>query len=219
MSIADVARCGARTRNGAGPCRQPGMAPSGRCRLHGGKSPRGLASPLTKTGRYSRDLPTRVAARYESALADPELLSVRDDIALLQGSIQQVMAEIREAEARPDFDAILGMVERISDGWRGWDWTRMSSELEALKDAITGQRQARAAMREVRELIREKAILVAQENRILVDREQMITVEQFLMAMRAMGAAVRRLVDDPEKLRLIEAEFRRLADRPDRGRA
>src|SRR3954470_5731126 len=94
MSIADVARCGARTRKGAGPCRQPGMAPSGRCRMHGGKTPRGLASPLTKSGRYSRDLPTRVAARYENALADPELLSVRDDIALLQGAITDVMAEI-----------------------------------------------------------------------------------------------------------------------------
>jgi hypothetical protein len=187
--------------------------------MHGGKSPRGLASPLTKTGRYSRDLPTRVAARYEAALADPELLSVRDDIALLQGSIQQVMADLQEAEARPDFDAILETVERISDGWRSWDWTRMSSELEALKDAISGQKQARAAMREIRELIREKATLVQQENRLLADREQMVTVEQYLMGMRALGSAVRRLVDDPEKLRLIEAEFRRLADRPEPGRA
>ena len=89
------------------------------------------------------------------------------------------MAEIREAEARPDLDAILGMVERISSDWQGWDWTRMSSELEALKGAITGQQQARSAMREVRELIKEKATLVAQENRLLADREQMITVEQY----------------------------------------
>src|SRR6185436_8277650 len=110
MSITDVPSCGARRRDG-GRCRQPGMAPSGRCRLHGGRTPRGLADANTRTGRYSRDLPTRVAARYESALADPELLSVRDDIALLQGSIQQVMAEVQAAEARPDFDAILESVE------------------------------------------------------------------------------------------------------------
>jgi hypothetical protein len=187
--------------------------------MHGGRTPRGLASPLTRSGRYSRDLPTRVLTRYESALADPELLSVRDDIALLQGSIQGVMAEIREAEARPDLDAILGMVERISSDWQGWDWTRMNQELEALKGAITGQQQARSAMREVRELIKEKATLIAAENRLLADRQAFISVEQFLLAMRALGAAVRRLVDDPDTLRAIDAEFRRLADRPNPGRA
>jgi len=184
--------------------------------MHGGRSPRGLASPLTKTGRYSRDLPTRVAARYETALADPELLSVRDDIALLQGAITDIMAEIRYAEARPDLDAILGSVERISTEWQGWDWTRMQAELDQLKEAIVGRRSQRTAMREVRELIKEKAALVSQENRLLADRQQLISVEQFLLGMRALGAAVRRLVDDPATLRSIDAEFRRLASVPDR---
>src|SRR4051794_12837534 len=101
------------------------MQPSGRCRLHGGLTPRGLANVNTRTGRYSRDLPTRVLARYESALADPELLSVRDDVALLQGAITDVMAEVKEAETSPDLDAILGSVEKISAEWKGWDWTRM----------------------------------------------------------------------------------------------
>jgi hypothetical protein len=144
---------------------------------------------------------------------------MRDDIALLQGSIQEAMARLQEAEAGPDLDAILGMVERISADREGWDWTRMARELEALKDAIAGQRQARAAMAEIRALVKEKASLVAQENRLLLDRQQMVTVEQFMLSMRALGAAVRRLVDDPEKLRAIEAEFRRLADRPGPGRA
>ena len=133
MAFCDVASCGARRRDG-GRCRQPRMLPSGRCRMHRGRSPRGVLSPLTRTGRYSRDLPTRVLTRYGSALADPELLSVRDDIALLQGSIQGVMAEIREAEDRPDLDAILGMVERISSDWQSWDYTRMDKELASLRE-------------------------------------------------------------------------------------
>jgi hypothetical protein len=89
--------------------------------MHGGRSPRGLASLLTKTGRYSRDLPTRVAARYEAALADPQLLSVRDDIALLQAAITDVMAEIQQAETSLDFEAILGSVEAMASNWKTWD--------------------------------------------------------------------------------------------------
>jgi len=199
------------------------MQPSGRCRLHGGKSCRGFANPNTRTGRYSRDLPTRVAARYESALADPQLLSVRDDIALLQGAIADIMAEMKEAESAPDLDQILGSVERITAEWRSWEWTRMSAELDALKAAIVGKRSQRTALREIRELIREKASLVQQQHRMMADREQLITVEQYLLGMRALGSAVRRLVDDPVKLRAIDGEFRRLASVPnrdeDRGRA
>jgi hypothetical protein len=176
-----------------------------------------LASPLTKTGRYSRDLPTRVAARYESALADPTLLSLRDDVAVLQAAITDIMGEIKVAESRPDFDAILESVEEIAGNWRTWEWTQMDAELEKLRTLVVNKQSQRAAMREIRELIKEKASLVHQENRMLADREQMITVEQFLMAMRAMGSAVRRIVDDPRVLRSIDVEFRRLASVPDRG--
>jgi hypothetical protein len=53
----------------------------------------------------------RVAARYEAALADPELLSIRDGVALLQGAIGEIKADLKDAESRPDLDAILGSVE------------------------------------------------------------------------------------------------------------
>jgi len=197
-------------------CRDTAVMENGRCRRHGGATPRGLASSSLKTGRYSMDLPTRVAARYERAMADPELLSVRDDIALLQGAITDVLAEVKEAEASPDLDSILGSVEKICREWQGWEWTKMQGELDALKELISGKRSQKSAMRDVRELIKEKSQLVAQENRLLADRQQMITVEQFMLGMRALGAAVRRLVDDPQTLRAIDVEFRRLASVPDR---
>jgi len=158
-----------------------------------------------------------VLLRYESALADPQLLSVRDDIALLQGAITDVMAELKEAEVQPDLDAILGSVERISRDWQSWDWTKMTSELDGLRELVVGRKSQRTALAEIRSLIREKAQLVQQENRLLADREQMITTEQFMLAMRALGSAVRRLVDDPQTLRSIDGEFRRLAPVPERG--
>lgn len=207
--------CGAKLKSGPGRCQSPIVsATNGRCRIHGGTVPRGISNPRVKSGRYSVDLPTRVAARYESALSDPNLLSVRDDIALLQAAIADVMGEIKIAESRPDFDAILETVEEIAGSWQGWDWTKMNAELDKLRGLIVNKQSQRNAMREIRELIKEKADLISRENRMLVDREQMITVEQFLMAMRAMGAAVRRQVDDPRVLRSIDTEFRRLATVP-----
>jgi hypothetical protein len=94
----------------------------------------------------------------------------------------------------------------------------MDTELQKLRGLIAGRVSQRQAMREVRELISEKSRLVAQENKLLADKEQLLTVEQFMLAMRAMGAAVRRLVDDPQTLRAIDVEFRRIASVPDRDK-
>ncbi len=48
-------RCGAKTRKGT-PCQRPPMAGMTRCRLHGGATPIGMASPHYKHGRRSRFL-------------------------------------------------------------------------------------------------------------------------------------------------------------------
>ena len=46
-------QCGARTRDGD-PCKNWGIPPSGRCRMHGGRSPLWFGSPRYVHGRYSR---------------------------------------------------------------------------------------------------------------------------------------------------------------------
>ncbi len=56
------ATCNAKTRAG-GLCKNAPMA-NGRCRMHGGKSLCGIASPRFKHGRYSKYLVARLAGRY-----------------------------------------------------------------------------------------------------------------------------------------------------------
>src|SRR5438067_9697369 len=102
MALRDVDKCGARRRDG-GDCCQPAMK-NGRCRMHGGKTPRGLASPKTRSGRYSKDLPTRILARYQEAMQDPELLSVKHDVALLHSLIHDRLATWAADAAGPDWD-------------------------------------------------------------------------------------------------------------------
>lgn len=58
-------RCNAKTRAGT-PCRKWGILPSGRCRNHGGKSFRGIASPRYTYGHRSKDLLARLAGEYRA---------------------------------------------------------------------------------------------------------------------------------------------------------
>lgn len=64
--------CGARTRQpGNPPCRNFGMRPSGRCRLHGGRSLRGMVSRSLVHGWYSQD-PFFLFQRLSGRLIPPE---------------------------------------------------------------------------------------------------------------------------------------------------
>lgn len=80
--------------------------PNGRCRLHGGRTPAGVASPHFKTGRYSKVLPARLLERYQTALADPDLLAMHDEIALLDAQLQEIVA------GDPDWETVVLLVEQ-----------------------------------------------------------------------------------------------------------
>lgn len=101
-------------------------------------TPRGIASPHMKTGRYSKSLPTRLLADYESALADPDLIAVREELALLVAREGELVAEIRDRPPGADttdlWDALLVVIDRrrqLSDTER--------RRLEAGHRAITAE--------------------------------------------------------------------------------
>src|SRR4051794_8571971 len=98
----DVVRCGAKSRrNGGAPCRAPAMQ-NGRCRMHGGATPRGVASPHWRGKGKSLDMPTRLTERFQEAMEDPELLELRSSVALLEARIGEVLASLPDEPS--DFD-------------------------------------------------------------------------------------------------------------------
>lgn len=150
--------------------------------MHGGSQPRGLARHNTTHGRYSKHLPTRLGERYEAALKDPDLLALKDEIALTDADIARYLSEIEDDEP-DDMDA----EER--DAWR------------------RKQNRARA---NVHALIENRRRLVETERKRLVDLQQMMTAEQAMTLLAAVEAVVRKHVDDRDTLANIAADIARL---------
>ena len=80
--------CGAKTRSG-GQCKNLAMHPAGRCRMHGGKSLRGLASPRYKHGKYSKDTLAQLT-RAAAAVLDEGAIEPRSPLAELLGDLLDV---------------------------------------------------------------------------------------------------------------------------------
>lgn len=112
-------RCGAQTRKGT-PCKNGPMV-NGRCRMHGGKSLRGIESPFYETGRYSPYAPESIQQKVEK-LDDYNLLELADELQMQRGLIAEYLTRYRDGFPMQEqnigtiiswFNSIGIMVERI----------------------------------------------------------------------------------------------------------
>ena len=88
--------CGARTRRGE-PCRSPAMH-NGRCRMHGGSTPNGLALPQTTHGRHSKYMPPLMREINEQRLIDADVRKLDQEIVYLDGRISELARNSRPAK-------------------------------------------------------------------------------------------------------------------------
>lgn len=154
MSQTPMRRCGANKRGG-GICQSTFVYENGRCKLHGGGAPTGVEAYAYKGRGYTRDMPTRLAERFQASMDDPDLISVRSEIALIdarlgellgrldsKASIEaikrlgQVVAELRFVIDRPDLD---DREEKLTSG------------VDVLEEVITAVHEDNASWREILE--------------------------------------------------------------------
>ena len=89
--------CGAKTRGG-GTCKRKGTGTGGRCRLHGGASLVGSALPQWKHGRWSKYLPESLATKFQEGLNDPELMQLRQDVALVDALLTDFADRVKKGK-------------------------------------------------------------------------------------------------------------------------
>jgi len=204
--------CGAKTRQG-GPCQVAPM-PNGRCYRHGGATPSGLASPHFRHGRFSRDVPTRLMSRYEQALADPELLSVRSDVAVLQALINEKLAKLEGPESEPAWERLQNQMVTFASAWKSDKTTPSENDaaivamLKTLQEGVGEM----AVLNEIRSLMQQRAKLAHQEHDRLVDLQQYMTVERVMLIAAALADIVKRHVPSQDTLRAIHADFVRVLE-------
>jgi hypothetical protein len=66
-----------------------------RCQLHGGKTPVGVASANWRHGLRSAYMPTALENDYHEALHDPQLTNIREDLALVELQVKQILLGYR----------------------------------------------------------------------------------------------------------------------------
>jgi len=201
-------RCTAKSKRSGERCKSYAVAGGTKCRIHGGASLAGVASATFKTGRYSKHIPTRLAARYGEALADPKLLELRDEIALV-GTRQSELLERLDAGLSLQHwkDAQTAHSEMLA-AIRAKDSVTMQTALVALGDALNVGMGDYAVWQEIIEMTEQRRRLVDSEHKRLVAMQQMITAEQAMVLLARVTDAIRKHVSDPTAVAAISAQLR-----------
>lgn len=200
--------CGAKKRDKT-PCRAQAM-PNGRCRIHGGKSLKGIASPAYKTGRYSRYLPGRLAERYGEAKTDPDLLALHEDVALTDARLSDVLGRVDTGESGDLWRKARGAFEAFREAQGKREVDKARAALTDLDGYLARGVSDYATWDEVGRLLEQRRRLVESERKRLIEMQQMITAEKAVLLIGAIAGIIKIHVSDRGTLAAISADIGKL---------
>jgi hypothetical protein len=204
-------RCGAKLRGKDGKtCNQWGIAPSGRCRLHGGASPRGSDHPSFVTGAYSRELPKSLRKDFLRFVNDPELISARTELAVLRTRLLALSGRVETGETA---DAWLRLRDQLAKAKAACEERDIDAVRAALAPAIevtTSANETEAAWHAYVVLCERFTAIAAREARRLVDAKLMCSAETVHTIVHSIAAIVLREVRDTRTRAVIAEAIQRL---------
>lgn len=193
-------------------CSQTAIKDNGRCRHHGGNSLKGRDSGTFKTGKYSKVLPDNVGARYEEVRDDEHLTDLREEIALIETRVHEVLKALDAKDSAELWSQIEEHFEKFQAANRKGETEEMAEQLRHLEHLIEEGAEQRSKWREIGELVDMKRRLVDSERRREKALQAYVPMEDFVMSMHTVDDILRRHVDDPETMREIARDLRNTFD-------
>lgn len=205
--------CNAKSKSTGEQCKQPASTGSTKCRYHGGKSLKGIASPNIKTGRYSKYLPTRMQERYEEARTDSELLALREDIALLDGRLADLLKRVDHGEAGQAWKEVRAAFTDLTVAMSTANGEKLLIATKELELVIGRGLSDYMAWDEISRLLEQRRKLSESERKRLVDMQNMVTGQEAQLLIDALLMSVLKNVPDRDVRNAIQTEFIRLTQR------
>jgi len=203
-------QCTAKAKSTGKQCTRHAMVGKNVCYVHGGKSLSGVASPSFKTGKYSKYLPARLMERYNDALADNNLLELRDQIAVVDARLADLLLRVDTGESGAIWKSLqvtwYEMVAARQDG----DHAAQAKALNAIGALIKNGFEDNAAWIDIRSTLIMRKQLVESERKRLVEMQQMISAEKAMVLIAAIAGLVKEHVKDRDALIAISEGLTRL---------
>lgn len=200
--------CGARKRTG-GRCLSPPGKGRNRCEKHerGAAKFTGPDHPRYKTGRYSQYLPRGLNDDYRDALADEDILNMREQYALLDARLRTVLKRSATGEAGLLWKQLQREWKTFHTAQKAGDIETMYKQIEVIDDVVRRGSADIAAWEEASRIIEQQRKLGESEQKRAVAMQQMVNKNQLHAVMARMADIVNQHTTDPKLKAAIKQEI------------
>jgi hypothetical protein len=202
--------CDATAKRTGKTCRAIAVTGSSKCRMHGGVTPFGPASPHFRTGRYSRFLPARLVARYREGELDPELLSLRQEIALVDACLTDLLARVDTGESGRLWDGLTKAFHTYRQARANRQLDTMRTALEEIESWLARGTVDHLAWAEISEKLEQRRKLCESEAKRLIAMKAVLNQQEALLLMGAITDIITRNVPDKRVLAQIVVELQQI---------
>jgi hypothetical protein len=177
---------------------------------HGGKTPRGPANPNWQHGRYSKYVPTGLGERYREARSNPELLSLQDDLAMIEARLTELFEELagmRSDESATTWQKAKNTYRRMKAAINEQDGATVIAAMEVLDSVFEEGRSPVRIWDEILDLMNKKRIMAETQSRIVTRERLVISVEEFNILVARTVGIIKQHVSDRAAIAAIVREF------------
>lgn len=194
-----MAQCTAKSKRSGQQCKKSAVDGFAVCEIHGGKTPKGAASPQFKDGRYSKHLPNDLRALYEEAKNDPDLLSVRQDIQLIDTLLAANIKKLDSDESGAAWEAIRKSIDHLDEAFANENYGKCLILMRAMRDVVDARILHYATEAEIRSKLNQRRQLVESEQKIALQSEHAITPAELMVFMGAVVEMINRKIPDAKQ--------------------
>ncbi len=199
-------QCGARTKSG-GTCKGLARA-NGRCRVHGGNQTSGVGHHLFKHGRYSKYVPKNLKRSYEESRRDPELLSLHDDLALVESREKELLGRL--SVEQPPWQNVLSSLDALMTADPDDIPELLEQHNKLIRDGAAAAKVHDRTWRQLQEVIEQKSQLAQAEWKRQKELQQLLPVADALTFVRTVLMAAKDTVKDESSLRALQYRINQL---------
>lgn len=207
-------RCTARSKQSGEQCKRHAVNGRNVCSIHGGKTPRGVASPHFKHGQYSRYaqvLPERLLAKFQTLLENQDdIEKLGENIALTELRIVELLDRLNQEDFGADWLKIRETYSMMIGYMKMRNFDKANDAMVTLGSHIDKGVADYQTWKQIHADIEAKRKLVETKQRIVAQEETSISLAEAMTLITQLVAVINSVVSDKETRQKLTDEFSRI---------
>jgi len=210
-----IMKCKAKSKQSGTQCKRYASIGREVCRIHGGATPKGIESKSFKHGRNSKYLPDKLATRFQDFDNERNcgrLSTLDEQIDLVYLRISILCESLDSGNSLSAWKIVDRSFKKLKDAVHLNDPKKFQNALCDFEEAIKTGKDDFYSWNELVKAQDHLRKLLSSERKRMIDEGYMLSINDVLLILSAIGEIINRTIKDKEKLREIRTELHKLAN-------